>query len=326
MAAARSSAIISGPAISAARPCSQTAAQAASNAGSPRARIAAIIPASTSPVPARRQPRRRRRREAEPPVGRRDQRVGPLVDDHRAATLRAASSACSALLPGSSPNSFANSPACGVMIASCPRSRSGSPSCADRVGVDHLGRMRRQRQRQHLRDVAHARPDQDAADARVVDRPRCRSGRSPTGSPSIGSRRADPDIAGAGPRRGGRRQRDRAGHLAGQRMDQPAVIFVPCRDRAAAAAAAPISNHSRCRVDADVGQHHPPALLHRRHQPVRRLERAESDGQVEVRDRRSSAAPLSLSTPLGRSQAIAQPRLTGKAEKLFLDSGFKRRA
>src|SRR5438105_4541973 len=52
MASARSSAISCAPAISAARPCSQTAAQAASNAGSPLARIAAVIPASTSPVPA----------------------------------------------------------------------------------------------------------------------------------------------------------------------------------------------------------------------------------------------------------------------------------
>src|SRR5205085_8440728 len=42
MAAARSSAISCGPAISAARPCSQTPAEAASNAPSPRARIAAI--------------------------------------------------------------------------------------------------------------------------------------------------------------------------------------------------------------------------------------------------------------------------------------------
>ena len=42
MAAARSSAIIAGPAASAARPCSHTPAQAASKAGSPRARIAAM--------------------------------------------------------------------------------------------------------------------------------------------------------------------------------------------------------------------------------------------------------------------------------------------
>ena len=52
MAATKSSAIIPGPAISAARPWTQTAAQAASNDGMPRARNAAMIPASTSPVPA----------------------------------------------------------------------------------------------------------------------------------------------------------------------------------------------------------------------------------------------------------------------------------
>jgi len=49
---ARSSAIICGPAISAARPCSHTAAQAASNGAIPRARIVAATPASTSPEPA----------------------------------------------------------------------------------------------------------------------------------------------------------------------------------------------------------------------------------------------------------------------------------
>src|SRR5262245_52810646 len=43
IAATKSSAIMAGPAISAARPCSQTAAEAASNASMPRARSAAII-------------------------------------------------------------------------------------------------------------------------------------------------------------------------------------------------------------------------------------------------------------------------------------------
>ena len=52
MASTRSSAIIAGPAAWAACPCSHTPAQAASNESSPRARIAAITPASTSPVPA----------------------------------------------------------------------------------------------------------------------------------------------------------------------------------------------------------------------------------------------------------------------------------
>src|SRR5690348_8425900 len=52
IASARLSAIIWGPAISAALPCTQTPAHAASNAGNPRARMAAITPARTSPVPA----------------------------------------------------------------------------------------------------------------------------------------------------------------------------------------------------------------------------------------------------------------------------------
>jgi hypothetical protein len=52
IAQARSSAIIVGPAISADRPWSQTAPQAASKAGTPLALSAAIIPDKTSPVPA----------------------------------------------------------------------------------------------------------------------------------------------------------------------------------------------------------------------------------------------------------------------------------
>ena len=45
----------------------------------------------------------------------------------------------------------------------------GLAELADRVGVDDLGRLRRQRQRQHLRNVAHARTDEQAADPLVVD-------------------------------------------------------------------------------------------------------------------------------------------------------------
>jgi len=52
MAATRSSAIICGPAISAARPCSHTPVQAASKLLPVRDMIAAISPASTSPEPA----------------------------------------------------------------------------------------------------------------------------------------------------------------------------------------------------------------------------------------------------------------------------------
>ena len=105
-AATRSSAIIAGPAISAARPCSQTAAQAASNAGMPARPQRRDHPGQHVARAGARQPGRRRRREAEPAVGRGDQRVRPLVDDHRAAIAAAAASARSALLPASSPNSL----------------------------------------------------------------------------------------------------------------------------------------------------------------------------------------------------------------------------
>ena len=50
-----------------------------------------------------------------------------------------------------------NSPSCGVRIASWPLSRSGSPTWPMASASITIGRLRRQRQRQHLRDVAHAR-------------------------------------------------------------------------------------------------------------------------------------------------------------------------
>ena len=128
--------------------------------------------------PRARQPRRRRRREAEPPVRRRDQAYPAPCNTITAPDCRAASSARSALVPSSLPNRRSNSPSCGVRIASCPRSRSGSPRCVIASASMHLRRMRGQRQRQQLRDVAHARPDQQAADPLVVDRRPCRSGRS----------------------------------------------------------------------------------------------------------------------------------------------------
>ena len=101
-------------------------AQAASNAGKPRARIAAIIPASTSPVPALASHAGAARRKAEPPVRRSDQRVRALVDDHRARPPRRLERPLR-LRARDSPNSLRNSPSCGVMIASWPLSRSGSP-------------------------------------------------------------------------------------------------------------------------------------------------------------------------------------------------------
>ena len=61
-------------------------AQAASNARKPPRPQRGDHPGEHIAGPGARQPGRRRRREAEPAVGRRDERVRPLVDDHRAAT------------------------------------------------------------------------------------------------------------------------------------------------------------------------------------------------------------------------------------------------
>ena len=107
-------------------------------------------------------------------------------------------------------------------------------------------------------------------------------------------RGAHPDIARAGSRRGRRRKRDRARHLAGERMDQPAVIFVARRDRARGSSGGAISCQSRSRIDADVGEHDPPAFVHRRMEPVRGLQRAEGHRQVERRDAAQARRPLSL--------------------------------
>ncbi len=101
---------------------------AASNAPSPRARSAAISPASTSPVPAVASHAGAGGAKPIRPSGEATIVSGPL-NTITAPLRRAASSARSALEPAISPNSFANSPWCGVMIASCPRNLSGSPRC-----------------------------------------------------------------------------------------------------------------------------------------------------------------------------------------------------
>ena len=130
-AATRSSAIIPGPARSAARPWSQTAAQAASNAGMPARPQRGDDPGQHVAGPGARQPGRRRRREAEPAVGRGDQRVRRPCRRSPTATACAAASARSALLPGSSPNNLTNSPSCGVRIASWPTQPLGLADRAD---------------------------------------------------------------------------------------------------------------------------------------------------------------------------------------------------
>ncbi len=97
MAAARSSAIMFGPAISAARPCSQTAAQAASNAGKPARAHCRNHSGKHVTGPRRRQPRRRRRSKA--------QRARPATRPACPAPCRRRPLRCAAPLPARAPPS-----------------------------------------------------------------------------------------------------------------------------------------------------------------------------------------------------------------------------
>ena len=119
-----------GPAISAARPCSHTAAQAASNGVRP-ARPQRGDHAGEHVARSRgRQPGRRGLEQAQPPVRRGHERVRPLEDDDRARPP-AASSARSAFCPPARRTAASNSPSCGVRIASWPSSRSGLADLRD---------------------------------------------------------------------------------------------------------------------------------------------------------------------------------------------------
>ena len=172
---------------------------------------------------------------------------------------------------------------------------------ADGVGVDDHRARRGQRQRQDLRDVAHPGPDQDRADARVVD----------LGGVGLDDRRGqivdreagrDADIA--RPRRAAARadKRDRAGHLAGEAMDQPAAELVPAgieRRERGRADLEPVA----CDVDADVGDDD---AAHAAPSPASAGARASARRRSRSgRQRRpaTASAPSSLDTPLGRSQA-----------------------
>ena len=94
-------------------------------------------------------------------------------------------------------------------------------------------------------------------------------------------RGADPHIARAGPRRGGRGERDRARHGPGEAMDQPAVVFVPGRVERRKRRAGRFRCQSPPAAMPMSASTTRPHCCHRRHQPVRGLQRAEGDGQVE---------------------------------------------
>src|SRR3954469_6952774 len=119
----RSSAIRAGLASTAARAGSQTAAQAASNGSSPAARIAAITPVRTSPVPAVASVDGTAAMAARP-SGAATTVSGPLKTI-TAPQAAAAARASATLLPSPPDQRRANSPACGVRIGTCGRASGG---------------------------------------------------------------------------------------------------------------------------------------------------------------------------------------------------------
>ena len=127
-----------------------------------------MMPARTSPVPARGQPCRRRRRKAQPPVGGGNQRVGALVDDDGATPPCRLQRAL-----GLGSGQFAEQPREFAFVRREDRVLALQPlgvaQMADCVSVDDLRRLAGQRQCQHLRNVAKARADEQAADPPVVD-------------------------------------------------------------------------------------------------------------------------------------------------------------
>ena len=96
----------------------------------PRARKAAIMPESTSPVPALASQAGAGGAKPRRPSGDATSVSGPLNTTTASRAACVAASARSGLEPSTSPKSFRNSPSCGVRIAPCPLSRSGSPSVA----------------------------------------------------------------------------------------------------------------------------------------------------------------------------------------------------
>ena len=147
-ASARSSAIRPGPTARPQAPCSQTAAEAASNgamswAARPVDEAGEHIARAGGGEPGRQVPS-----DGRAAVGRGDHRVGALDQDHGAheAGRRAGAGELVVVEPdaGAPSNSFMNSPSCGVITASWPprlisaASRVGfACEACQRVGVEH---------------------------------------------------------------------------------------------------------------------------------------------------------------------------------------------
>ena len=135
---------------------SQTPLHAASNAGSPRARHAAINAGEDVSGASAREPGRSRWTKAKSAIGGSNQKYRRPSKTTTAPERCAASRARSALVPASWPKSRSNSPSCGVMIASWPFSRSGLPRCVIPSASMTFGARDVSAKRQHLRDIAQA--------------------------------------------------------------------------------------------------------------------------------------------------------------------------
>ena len=265
-------------------------------------------------------PRRRRRRKAEAAVGRSDQscpapcRRPPRPSDGRPP-------APARVGPGISPNSLANSPACGVMIASWPFSRSGSPSCDIASASITLG-ARRSAPASAPAGCRPGRADQQAADALVVDLGRIDLD-DRDGQPLDRPRGADPHVSRAARAAAFAASAIAPGILPASAWTRPRSYLCP-PGSSGGSVGGPISCHSVVGSDADVREHQPPALVHRREQQVRRLQRAEGDRHVERRDRGELGAAVTLDA----ARQVARDFTTAArtAGKLFNDSIVQGRA
>ena len=236
------------------------------------------------------EPRRRWRGETEAAVGRCDQRVGPLVDHHRARTAGGFEGAIGfrAGKIAEQLHKFAFVRGEDGVMALQPF---GLADQGDGVGVNDHRPGHGQREGQDWRDVAEAGADQDCADPRVVDL--CRVGLDHRRGQAVDAARGrDADIAGPGPCCGAGGERDRAGHLPSEAMDHAAGEFIARRVERREGGFGdfvPV----RSGVDADVGEDDATHGSRCGHHMVSRFECAESDGQIIGADGRQEGAVVS---------------------------------
>jgi hypothetical protein len=103
-------------------------------------------------------------------------------------------------------------------------------------------------------------------------------------------------------------------------MDQPAARICARRGRAAAARRADLVPVAAASMPMSASTTRP-HLRHRRHQPVRGLQRAEGDGQVEVRERRQQGAIVARRRSAGRRRrSRCASRQLAKAVQLTASS------